>query len=179
MDPASFLRSRTVLAVWVAVPLILILCVYQGTNLYCRRVEVHLAQDRAMMEILPDLMTGLNRARETLGKFAIGDSAPAGSENVDLFLSEAPANHGFQLGSVQVSENAARKGDQSPYTSVNLEGRGTLLSMMRFLEILQQPNYLVTVESANVRLLAEGQEEPLYAGQFVLHYMTLSPSTAK
>ncbi len=177
MDPATFIRNRTTIAAWIAAPLVLIVLVYQGSRLLCHSAEAQLVQDQTMMEIIPDLMNGLHRAQEALNQFSLKDAENI--QDIGLFLNETSDEHGFQLISVQVSEKSTKPKRTDPLLTLRLEGNGTLLSMMRILEILQRPNFLVTVETASVQLNSGSQEEHPYRGRFVLHYYEVSPPTLK
>lgn len=178
MDPGIFLRSRVTVAAWIATPLLLIVIAHHGTRLYCQAVEVRLVQDRAMMEILPDLMNGQHRARAALDRFSSGSNEPVAIDDLGLLVKEASDNSSFQLESDQVSEEAQNPDTKDGSWSVQVAGKGTLLSMMRFLETLQQPKHLVTVETASVRLLTGLGHEQTYRGRFVLYYSQLNPSPA-
>lgn len=176
MDSGIFLRSRATVAGWIAGPLLLMCLVHQGTRLHCQAIEDRLEHERAMMEIIPDLLTGLHRARASRNRFAVNTDRPASTANVGAFLTESSDHHGFQLESVQIAEQPEKPGKEAPRLSVQVEGRGTLPAMMRFLETLQQPSFLVSVESANVQLVASPAADPSYQGRFVLHYWKLAPS---
>lgn len=181
MDPSRFLRTKPVLAGWIASPLILIGVVYHGAGWYCASMEARLVRDRALLEVMPDLLNGLHRGRDELKAFSRGAVDPDRLNDMSLSWGDIAARQGFTLESARLDPPPRSPSNSRLASIANLEGAGSLVSVLNLLDALQTPRQLVSVENASIRLAATSDSPPRYRTRFVLHYYrleTAGPSPA-
>jgi hypothetical protein len=175
MDPGVFLRNRRVLAGWLATPLTAIMVVFVGVRWYCHQVKETLIEERAMMDILPDLLEAEDRVKEARAAFVNVSSDASGMDQISLLVNAASERYGFNLTSFSISDSIQSKQSPIPFVPVRLSGDGSLLATTQFLDRLQQSEPLFCIEKATIRMSSKSTGQREYVGDFELHYYRLDP----
>jgi hypothetical protein len=136
-----------------------------------------------LMKSMPETDARLKAAREIVRRFAVApQESTEATEVVRKRIAHAAQECGFVVNSLSVERKDPRvaPGAGSPSSAVaafpagdtvlvSVGGEGPLSSLIRFLNQVQGPACLVTVESAAVRTM-NMVTEPMYTGDFTLRY---------
>ena len=186
MDAGVFVQSKVRLGLWIIVPLLLIAGLQVGVRTYARHAEDRLRESRDLMNVMPEMEVKLASARSVIGRFGVeAEGAVEASELVRRRVTMAGQQSGLVINSLSVEKEsqplagrpislaAARAAASLPAGAesvrVSVSGVGPLAAMIRFLDQLQGPESLATIESASVRTM-DLVTEPMYAADLVMRY---------
>jgi hypothetical protein len=98
--------------------------------------------------------------------------------DMSLQFGEIAARQGFNLDAARLAPPTRGEADPRLALIANLDGSGTLFSVLQLLDALQGPRELVSVESATIRLVPT-ELPPRYQARCVLHYYRLGAAAAE
>jgi hypothetical protein len=178
MDLGVFRRSKAVFSLWLLLPLFTVIAIDLGSAGFCFWAKRSLLQNRDMMQTIGELTESRQRAEDALAALVQKDGAlPATSQEISSWLDEVAPRSEFTLetlsviksdGSAQKSKSrkSRRKRKQQdvskpkklvPYIGVTLKGRGSYLSLVRFIRDLESQYLLVHVTGIGIR--AQGDDK--------------------
>ena len=150
MDLGQFARSRLVLRLWLIVPLALIVAAILPSRLYLDGVRRTLAERKAMLESIMPLESRLRDVDGILmtmvGPPARGIEATAPATRR---ISQTAQRFGFSIRTTTVEKDVGES-DGMRTVRISVQGQGSLLSIIRWLDALQAPGLLLRVEAANL-----------------------------
>jgi hypothetical protein len=151
MDLGLFRRRQFVFWLWIICPLILTAGIHFSVFLYCRHMAETLQERRAMAELLPDLVDAQSLAETSIDAFpSIRATAADARSEITTRVSELSAKHNFVVNSLRIG-SAAASGPVKKL-EVTIEGEGSLLAVMKFVNEFQTPESLTSLLSASVRI---------------------------
>ena len=174
MDEGQFERSRLVFWLWLAVPIGLMVAAMLPSRFYLDRSRRMLAERRVMLRSIDPLEDRL-RSVDGLLKSLLSETSH-GVEATDAAtrrINQAAQRTGFSVRTLTV-EKTLGESDRLRTLRISVQGQGTLLSAIQWLDALQAPGLLLRVETANVTALGVPSNSAI-AGDFTL-VLYLRPS---
>jgi len=159
MDLGVFKRSRVDFLAWILCPVLLIAALHFGTRSYCKHVNASVAWRRAFVDEMPDLDKRLSAAKASVDRFVEATQAHAESlETLSERLSALADGCGFSINEVAVNEWEGATSVDAGIVEVELEGEGRWLDIAQFMDLVQGPEGLVTIEMGRLRLVQQGRQ---------------------
>ncbi len=172
MDLGIFRRSRAIFSLWIGLPLVTLIAVETGSAGYCYWARKRLSESRDRLRAIVELSACREDVSKALERVLRNDAdLPDSTEAISSWLDELAPISKFTVETLSVSKSdgsvqgrrssISRKKKASdppdeghtgvPYLSVTLKGRGSYLSLVKFLRLLESEHLLVTVSGLRVR----------------------------
>jgi hypothetical protein len=177
MDLGIFRRSKAVFSLWVVLPLLTVLSVDLGSAGFCCWAKKRLSDNRALFRTIADLSESRDDVVGSMELVLKNDAAlPGTTEEISSWLADITPYTKFTVETLSVSKSngTVQKSRSSisrrrskdkpaeaphssvPYLSVTLKGRGSYMSLIKFLRSLESEHLMVSISGLRVR--AEGYE---------------------
>ncbi len=145
MDVGVFLRSKTRLRLWIAVPPAVLALIAGGGAWYCSRADRDIRWRGEFLETAPELRIMLQNAISmTSNSYLTARSGGEARENLSALFNDISRQSGFTINSLGIEEaTGARKGLRAV-----VRGDGTLDRVLRFIESAERPANLLTLDVA-------------------------------
>lgn len=170
MDLGRFERSRAQFWLWIGVPLALLAVAGLPSVLYLRHAERALSERQVLQAAVPRLQEQVLKAddlleRVTPSEARMSEARDAASRRLD----DAARRAGLTVRSVKVEENIEE--EESLRTArITMQVQGSLPALVQWLDDVQKPGLLISVEEAGIHALANPPADALSgAFTFVLH----------
>jgi hypothetical protein len=153
MDLGLFKRRRSIVWLLIVCPLMAAAGIHYTVFLYSQHTAKALQERRAMATLLPDLVDALALSESFLESFPALHATAAGARSaLTTRVSELSAKHNFTANRVRI--NSLTTSGPVHQLEVSIEGEGSLLSIMKFVNELQAPESLSSLLSFTIRITA-------------------------
>jgi hypothetical protein len=171
MDYGLYARSRFRVWGWLFAPLALILVLYGGFSSYYRRTLEKRRKHDAVMDLLPEMTARLDVARSRVsGLGALPGDPVAAIDELSRRLTDAARTRELSVESLNVKETDKSPGGGVPrFLEATLGVRGSLTSLMAFLNDLQQSERLMNARSVKLTAV-DVAAEPVYVGRLAVDF---------
>lgn len=167
MDLGRFMSSRLRLGLWLGLPVVLMLAVTVPTYLMLSAAKKELRLHQEMQELLPDLESRCRKA-DQLWKMVtapLRDSVMA-TDEVTRRINEAVANSSLVVRSVKVDDTVGQAGAFRT-VRITTQIQGSLRDLVQWLDRVQKPGLLISVQSASISAMAAPPDKTVNA-EFVM-----------
>lgn len=159
MDSACFIRSRTVLAAWLEVPLMLLLIAEFGSSGFCERSEVAYKRDTALQELIPRMMAELKTFDGFIKDYELDASGRSVEDLHIALLNETAAATDFAITALSVDqESAGAAGQGVSRLSIRLKGFGSAAEVAAFFRSIREQDPLLYESQAWLTRTVEGDD---------------------
>lgn len=173
MDVGVFSYRRTVLWAWGLLPILVLAGIHVVGTTVSRELNRAAAARREALRRLPDLDAREGRIDSLEAAFGLREAPAAdGRDGIGARLNEAAQASAFRINSIMLERTAAIIPGFRETLRISIEGEGSLLELVRFMDGVQQPQHLTVVGSAVVRLVRT-DPQPVYNVKLVLNSFVL------
>ncbi len=162
MDVGIFKASKTRLALWVAVPPILIVAVGLSSFALQQRAEWQLQETKALSDVLPEVVNAKRDVQELYDKLGLSEEKRISTGDQLIAILEEKARHRrIDLKKTQIIDRETAKGSKIPVISVIVEASGEFADFQLFLNDVKSAHPLVTARTIT---LQQSEENDIKAG---------------
>lgn len=167
MDLGRFMSSRLRLGLWLGLPVVLMLAVTVPSHFMLASAQKELRLYQGLQEVMPDLEMRTRKAEQLLKSVTppLRDAVLA-TDEVTRRINESVANSSLMVRSVKVDDQVGQAGAfRTVLISTQLQG--SLRDLVQWLDRVQKPGLLISVQSAHINALAAPPDETV-SGEFVM-----------
>ena len=167
MDLGRFMSSRLRLGLWLGLPVALMLVVTVPSHFMLVSAQKELRLCRDLQEIVPDMEMRTRKAEQLLKSVTppLWDSVLA-TDEVTRRINESVANSSLVVRSVKVDDQVGQAGTFRT-VRITTQLQGSLRDLVQWMDRVQKPGLLISVQSAHINALAAPPDETV-SGEFVM-----------
>lgn len=167
MDLGRFMSSRFRLGLWLGLPVALMLVVTVPSHFMLVSAQKELRLCRDLQEIVPDMEMRTRKAEQLLKSVTppLWDSVLA-TDEVTRRINESVANSSLVVRSVKVDDQVGQAGTFRT-VRITTQLQGSLRDLVQWMDRVQKPGLLISVQSAHINALAAPPDETV-SGEFVM-----------
>ncbi len=160
MDSARFIRSRSVLAAWLAVPALLLLIAEFGSSGFCEKSTGSYKRDVALQELIPRMMAELKTFDGFIKDYELSASAGRPIEDLHIaLLNETAAAKNFAITALSVVQEPVGAAEQGvSRLSIKLKGFGSAAEVAAFFRSLKEQDPLIYESQVWLTRTVEGDD---------------------
>jgi hypothetical protein len=176
MDSAQFIRSRSVLAAWLAAPLLLALIAEFGASGFREFGAAAYKRDAALQHLIPQMMAEMDAFGRIIKSYEPDISGGRTAEDIHIaLLNETAAKAGFVITSLSVvSEPVGAAAQQIERLNITLKGFSSGSSAALFLRLLREKDPLIYEHQ--VLLTRTSETEDVLQMEAVLRRVCIAPA---
>lgn len=167
MDLGRFARSRIQTGLWIGIPLILILLATVPSVLVLREARRGLNLRQALLDEMPVMEARARKTEQLLNSVTpLSGQAAFATEEATRRIDAAAKNSGLSIRSLKVTEGSLQT-DGFQTIQMTAQVQGSLRAVAYWLDEVQKPGLLISVQSGGVQALGAPPEEA-FAGEITL-----------
>lgn len=156
MDSTIFIRSRRVLAIWLAVPVLVVTAVDLGVRTFYNTQQVSYLRKQALDKYIPEMLAGEGDFNRFIKGCVINTTGSKSIEDTSIELMNTAANLAkFKITSIDVVQTRGAKPDTTK-VAVNVNGIGSCRSIAAFLQNIKKQDPLIYEEQIDLSNAVEG-----------------------
>lgn len=160
MDSARFMRKRSVLAAWLAVPVLLALVTEFGAAGFREYQQMAAQRSRTLETLLPQMNAENRRFEKFLADYQV--IATSGESVEDAFINlirGAAGDAGCTVGSVELAQEPVKEAPGITRVRINLEATGSSRAVADFLKNIKNADPRIYEERVLLMRSAEDAAE--------------------
>jgi len=144
MDCTPFIRTKRLLAAWLALPPLLIILIALGTREYCNHQRMTFEQRESVSRMVPRLRDEAAYARQFLESYAFDLGRKASVEDAYIARINTTADQsGLMVRSINLKQEPIDEALGTARIAVTLAGTGTCRQIAEFLKTLKTADPLL------------------------------------
>ena len=156
MDSTIFIRSRRVLAIWLAVPVLVVTTVDFGVRTFYNNQQVSYLRKQALDKYIPEMLVGEGDFNRFIKGCVINTASSSSIEDKSIELMNTAANLAkFNITSIDVVQTRDKK-NNTIKVAVNVSGIGSCRSIAAFLANIKKQDPLIYEEQIDLSNAVEG-----------------------
>jgi len=171
MDVGIFLNSKKNILSWIIAPFLVSVVFYLFLFGYFKARENKLMEEKSLIDYIPLIDKKISAAEELLKKYNFKLTDSEVIEKLNLELRESARISSFSIDSMNIGKDP-QASDGGSIFKTTVKGSGDLNSISNFVEALQVSGILLTIDSADIRLLGEAGARA-YSADFIISYHSL------
>jgi hypothetical protein len=158
MDSTIFIRRRRVLAIWLAVPVLVVTAVDFGVRTFFSDQQVSCLHKQALDKFIPEMLVGEGDFNRFIKGYVINTASSSSIEDTSIALMNTAAGLAkFKITSIDVVQARDEK-FKTIKVSVNVSGIGSCRSIAAFLVNIKKQDPLIYEERIDLSRAVEGAE---------------------
>lgn len=167
MDLGVFVRSKTGLQLWLLAPVAVLALAAGGGAIYLRSGEKDILWRQDFLDTAPQLRAVLNNGLAIINNtYAVARNGGEARERLSATLNDTARRSGFTINTLSIDEVA---GAQKGLRAI-VKGDGLLPGVMKFVDAVERPESLITVESFTLSS-ARPMANPIYTTDITFRYV--------
>lgn len=163
MDLSRFMRNRVQLGIWLGLPLVLILGATIPSWAVRHAAEKGLRQRQALLDAVPGQESRIRKAEGLLASVTpLHEQATAAREAATRRINEAATGTALTIRAVKVDDATGQDGSFRT-VRITTQLQGSLREVVQWLDRVQKPGLLFSVESASFSALSQPPNETFSA----------------
>jgi hypothetical protein len=160
MDSAKFIRKRSVLAAWLAVPLLLAVITEFGSAGFLGYQQIAYMRVAMLEQLIPRMKAEARHFADFIADYQTGDTSSASVEDAHLALCNTAAQLAeFTITSISVTQETADAAQGVARIRINLKGFGSGREVANFFKQLKNKDPLIYEEQIRLARSAENMNE--------------------
>jgi len=143
MDCTPFIRTKTVLATWLAVPLLVLILVELTTRGYCNHQQVSCEQRETVSRMAPRMQAEATYAARFLETYQIRTGRGSVQDVHIGLLNSAVAKSGFTIETINLDQEIIDEDLGTAQIIMKMQGTGTCRQIAEFLKKVKNEDPLI------------------------------------
>lgn len=172
MDCAPFIRTKWVLATWLAVPLLVLIGTGLAVSGFYNQQRASYEQKKSLSQMAPRMREETAYAARFLDTYRVGDAGNGSAQDVYIgLLNNAAEQSGFSIVTISLDQETLDEELGTARIVMSLEGTGTCRQIAELLNQIKQADPLICDNNIKVTPSGKSPESLMVEADFIKIYV--------
>ncbi len=172
MDLGIFVSSRKKLALWLVLPVFVLVIIYLSSSFYFNSAYNDLKEKESFIELMPLMEQKLQKAKEVLLGYKANKQEDELLGGLNSKINKFAKKSDFNLDSLSIQKVNSSHSPEFLVFQASIKGKGSFYNVFEFLENSRKENELFFFKIVNINII-DLSAQPVYSAEFELLYYYL------